>query len=478
MNNLEIIGRKNELEILNKTLKTSEAELVAITGRRRIGKTFLISTLFKSNIVFELIGTQNAPMNEQLQNFADQLGAFAKSSLPEKRPKSWNEAFHILRTYLEGLPNLEQSKKVIFFDELPWLAGQKSNFLQSFAYFWNSWASRKNLVVVICGSAASWMVQKVVNDRGGLHNRITKHIHLEPFTLSETKLYLESRKVFYEPYQITQIYMALGGVPFYLKQLDPTKSAVQNIDSLCFSKNGLLTDEFNRLYPALFAHAENHIVAIRTLAKKKLGMTREELASNGKLENGGGLTKILNELILSGFITETFPFGKKKKEKLYRLTDEYSLFYLQFIEKLNPKTGEIWTQLSQTAEYKTWAGYAFESICLKHVSQIKKALGISGIFTKSSSFFQKEPEGVQIDIVLDRADFIINLFEVKYYNSPYIITKEYAEKLRKRMWRFQALTNSKKQINWVFISTFGLSQNEYSLSLINNTLTLEDLFTD
>ncbi len=472
-----LIGRKEEQAQLAKALASSEAELVAVTGRRRIGKTFLVTTVYQKHIAFDIIGVQNGSLETQLQNFADQLGFYSKPLFPIKTPKNWSEAFRLLRDYLQNIETT--SKQVLFFDELPWLSGQKSGFLEAFGYFWNSWAVRQNLVIVICGSAASWMIQQVVNDKGGLHNRITRHIYLEPFTLAETEAYLQSRQALFNRYQITQLYMALGGVPHYLKEIDPEKSAIQNIDHLCFSRKGSLSDEFNRLYPSLFTNADNHITTIRTLAQKNQGMSRNELVEKSKLANGGGLTKTLDELMHSGFIAEYFPFGKKKKEKIYRVCDEYSLFYLQFIEKHRYQKGSIWQSLSQSPAYTTWAGYAFEGICLKHTEQIKHALGISGIYTFASSFYKKgndQTEGVQIDMVLDRNDHTINLFEIKYYNKPFALTKDYAEALQQTLWQFQDSTKTTKQVNWVFITTFDLTANTHAVGLISKVLTLNDLF--
>lgn len=479
MEQYKLIGREAEKEVLAKALQSGEAELVAITGRRRVGKTFLVNSFYADRTVFEMTGVQNGDMGKQLLNFADQLNLIARPALPVKTPADWQEAFRVLRDFLLSLPRWGEEKRVVFFDELPWMATPRSGFLDAFGYFWNSWASRQPLVVVICGSAGSWMVQRVVNDRGGLHNRITRRIHLEPFTLPETEAFLHSRGIYFDRYQITQLYMAMGGVPHYLKEVDASKSAVQNIDTICFSKTGLLTDEFERLYPALFTNSEQHVAIIRALAQKKIGLTRNETAGLSKLPNGGGLTKVLDELVQSGFVNAYFAYSKKKREKLYRLTDEYSLFYLQFIEPHIHQGSETWQHLSQTGGYKAWAGYAFEGICLKHLPQIRKALGISGIYSIASVFHKRgteEETGIQIDLVLDRNDHTINLFEVKFHNKPFVLTKEYAEKMRQILWSFQEATQTRKHLSWVFIASFGLAPNQHSLGLVSKVLTLDDLF--
>ncbi|MEZ5042023.1 MAG: ATP-binding protein [Saprospiraceae bacterium] len=472
-----LVGRKEEQETLKKALQSTEAEMVAVIGRRRVGKTFLVSSVYQEQIVFEITGIQNGSLENQLANFSDQLTEFAKPMLPLKQPSNWLEAFQMLRTYLKQLPDTE--KKVIFFDELPWIATHKSGFLNALGYFWNSWASRQAIVLVICGSAASWMIQKVVNNRGGLHNRITKRIYLEPFTLGETEHFLKSRNIHFNRYQIIQLYMAMGGIPHYLKEVEGGKSATQNIDAICFSKNGLLKDEFLRLYPSLFANAENHFAVIRALGEKPQGLNRNQLVEMTKLPNGGGFSKVLEELTHSGFIAAFRTFGKQKKEKLYRLTDEYSLFYLKFIEQTAHEGEHIWQHLSQTQSYKTWAGYAFESICLQHIPQIKKALEIAGIYSLSSAYYKRgnanEP-GIQIDLLIDRNDQVINICEIKYFNQKFSISKAYAEKLRDKMEIFSEATKTRKQIFLVIITTFGLNVNEHSLGLVNQILTMDDLF--
>lgn len=472
-----LIGREREREILTEALQSNEPEMVAVIGRRRVGKTFLIKQVYEEEILFEVTGLQDADLKKQLANFSFALSRHSGSRVPLKTPANWLEAFQMLVLQLDQLP--EEPKKVVFFDEVPWLASKKSDFLTGLGFFWNSWAVNRNIVVVICGSAASWMIEKVVNNRGGLHNRITRRIFLEPFNLAETEAYLQSRNIHFNRYQIVELYMALGGIPHYLKEVKGGKSAVQNIDSICFSKEGLLREEFSRLYPALFANAEKHIAIIRALATSRQGLARQKTIQLAGLSEGGNTSKVLLELERSGFISSYFPFGKKKKGKLYRLTDEYSLFYLQFMEDKSHEGTQTWHHLSQTQEYKTWSGYAFENICLKHIPQIKKALGIAGVYSRSSSFIKKGTDtekGTQIDLLIDRNDKVINLFEIKFYNAELSISSDYAQALREKVRVFQEATNTRKHIMVTLITTFGLKPNKHSLGLVDQALDLDSLF--
>jgi uncharacterized protein len=472
-----LIGRREEQAILLEALQSDRAEMVAVFGRRRVGKTFLIKQTYQTHIAFELTGLQSTSNKEQLQNFSHQLGIISQSTVPVKTPDNWLDAFFMLAKFLDQQPR--DKKKVVFFDEVPWLAGNKSGFITGLGWFWNSWAETRNIVVVICGSATSWMIQKIVNDRGGLHNRITKRVFLDPFTLTETENYLQSHQIFYSRYQILQVYMAMGGIPHYLNEIKAGKSATQNINDICFSKHGLLRDEFSRLYAALFANSDNHIAAVRALAQSQQGLTRSAIIHNAQLSEGGNTSRLLEELEQSGFITAYYPFDKRKKDMLYRLTDEYSLFYLRLIEQNKDSGEDTWNQLGQTPVAKVWSGYAYENVCLKHLSNIKNALGIAGVYTRASTFFQKgtaEERGAQIDLVLDRNDHIINLFEIKFYNTEFILSETDAKALRQQMWTFKEKTNTKKQLMIVLLTTFGMEHNRHSLGLVEKILTMDDLF--
>lgn len=473
-----MIGRKQEREKLNYLSQSNKAELLSIIGRRRVGKTYLIREHFKEQIVFEFIGTQHAKKKNQLKKFAEKLTEYSNSPLEIAAPKKWSKAFQQLKIYLKALGQLDY-KPVVFFDEVPWIASRRSNFLSEFAYWWNDWASRQNIIVVLCGSAASWMIDHIVNNTGGLHNRTTEHIHLQPFTLAEVKKYIHSMNVALDDYQILQLYMSLGGIPHYLQHIRRGESATQIINRLCFKKDGILRREFNNLYAALFENPERHIAVIKALSTKWKGLTRTEIIELTHLSNGGGLTKILEQLLSSSFIMEIHPFDKKKKDTLYRLVDEYSLFYLTFIDGKRAGKKDIWLQTAQGQNYKIWRGYAFENICIKHVEAIKQALGISGIQTEVSSYRGYSVDiggGLQVDMLIDRADNCINLCEMKFYNNELTITKEEADKLRRRRSRFQLISKTKKTIFNTIITTYGLHSNQYSLGQVDHCVTMEALF--
>ena len=473
------IGRKKEQEILQKALQSGEAEMVSVIGRRRIGKTYMIKNFYKEQIAFEFTGVKDTSEDLQLQGFAQTLQKITKSSRAVQTPKNWLEAFYILTDYLETIPT--DKKYVVFLDELPWLAVPQTGFIGGLSWFWNSWAVNQNVVVVICGSSASWMIQKIVNDKGGLHNRITRRIFLKPFTLAETELYFKSRNIHLNRYHILQLFMAMGGIPHYLKEVEDGKSATQNIDDICFSESGILRDEFTNLFTSIFDDSYNHIAIIRALAKTKQGLDRNTLIKTAKVPNGGTITNVLEELIQTGFITAYPPFGKKTKDKLYRLTDEYTLFYLQFIENQDFGESGTWELLSQTQDYKTWSGYAFEGICIKHLPQMKKAMSIGGVYAIASSFLKKgtaSDKGTQIDLVLDRKDQTINLFEMKFYNKPFVLTKDYAQNLTNKRHIFEETTKTRKLLFITLVSTFGIIPNEHSVGVINQVLTTDDLFLD
>ena len=474
---IQLTGRTEEIKALNTALASDRPEMIAVIGRRRVGKTFVIKQTYGQQIDFELTGIQHATKSEQLQNFLFALRNYFPDFIIEQKPKTWLAAFFMLSKALEE--KSKQGKLVVFLDELPWLGTKRSGFIKGLGWFWNSWAVNQSIVLVICGSAASWMIKKVINDKGGLHNRVTKLLTLYPFTLGETESFLKTRHIHLDRYQITQLYLAMGGIPMYLDQVQPGLSAVQNIQAIFFQRNGYLRREFDRLFASLFDNFANHVEIVRALASKKIGMTRSEIIAKTKFENGGMLTIILDELHQSGFIEIYNGFGKKTRDSIYRLSDPYSLFYLTFIEGLGVNAKIDFTKLSDLPNYKAWSGYAFENICLNHITQIRKALGIAGIFTSISSFVVKATDGfsgAQIDLVIDRGDHSINICEIKFSNSDYTLTKSGVVNIANKKRVFQYHTKTKKHLFTSLITTFGVTENSHRLNHVDQVVVLEDLF--
>ncbi len=465
----KVIGREKEIELLNTALHSDKSELIAIYGRRRIGKTFLIREIFEGELIFEVSGIPDGSFKEQLKNFHLELSRRDEKIKSNVIPTSWMDAFTLLSSYIDS--SKASNKKVIFIDEFPWIYTPKSKFIQMFSHFWNSYCTKRNdLVVVICGSSASFMVNKVINDKKGLHNRITIPIRLLPFSLYETELYLKSRKVNLDRYSYLQLYMAIGGIPHYLEKINQGDSVPVAIDRLCFQKNGILVNEFNQVFSSLFEDSENHMKIIETLASKQKGMPRQELISGSKVTSGGTLTKTIQELIESGFVSEYHPFDKKTKDTLYRLSDEYSLFYLKFIKN---NSSSSWTSLFTSRSYVSWSGFAFETLCLKHVDQILKKLGLIGIHSKSSSWRNKN---AQIDLLIARADRSINICEMKFSENVFVIDKSYAEKILKKKREFKNETSTRDNLFVTFITTFGVKKNNYSNQVMDNEVTIDSLF--
>lgn len=417
-------------------------------------------------------------LKEQLLQFSKSLQKATGSILPLQSPENWITAFHALEQFLVTLNKKEKS--VVFLDEFPWLEGRRSGFLSAFTHFWNTWASHQpNILFVICGSAASWMIRNVVNNKGGLHQRITQKIRLLPFALAETEAYLKSLHVKPDHYQLLQIYMAFGGIPQYLKTIQPGDSATLAIENVCFTKDGLLKGEFNNLYGSLFEIAENHIKAVRALSRSQKGLTRQEIIDECGLSSGGTTTLMLEELEESGFIQSGIPYDKNSRDLIYRLPDEYSLFYLKLMDGKKVAGKNIWSKLSASNTYKVWCGMAFESVCLKHIESIKSALGIEGIQSEESVWRDrstKETAGVQIDLLIDRSDRSINICEMKFYTDEFTIDKTYAAALKKKMEVFREQTKTKKVLFLTMITTFGTSRNSYAAELVQKDLKMEILF--
>lgn len=479
-----IIGRKKEIKELQELFNSGKAEFVAVYGRRRIGKTFLIDEAMKGKITFRHAGlspidkaNEKNSLKNQLKHFylSLQLHGMKKS----KCPTTWMEAFFLLSKFLETKDN--GGRQVIFLDELPWLDTPRSGFITAFEGFWNTWAChRNNIMLICCGSANSWMLNNLVNNHGGLYGRTTYEIKLSPFTLNECEEYYQTKGIRFSRYDITQGYMALGGIPYYLGYMQKGLSLAQNVDQLFFSQNAKLREEYDRLFASVFSNPEEMKRIVNILGTKHIGYTRKELSNVLHISSGGNLSKMLGALIASDFIESYIPFGYSKREEYYRLVDPFCLFCQKFVNGRKHSDDDFWMHNVDSPAINIWRGVAFEEVCFIHVAQIKKALGISGVSSEQSAWSAKGDEindGIQIDMLIDRKDNVVNMCEMKFYNEEFSVSKAYYSTLAHRQNTLAATLSRKKVIHSTLITTYGLTYNEYS-SGFQQVITLDDLFKE
>jgi uncharacterized protein len=470
-----IIGRKREKKHLKSISESSKSEFLAIYGRRRVGKTFLIREFFEYKFSFQISGLANANTVQQLSNFYSSLNNQSNITF-DTIPTDWIMAFQQLIRHLESIESTE--KKIVFIDEMPWFDTHGSDFVMALEHFWNSWATnRKDIILIACGSAAAWMMSNLILNTGGLHNRITQRMKVEPFCLEEVEAFFENKNLVFDRYQIVQMYMALGGIPYYLDAVKPEFSAAQNIQNLFFETSAILQNEFQTLYRSLFKKYELYEKVVEALSTKTYGLQRNDIIKLSGVSSGGTLTRILTDLEESGFITTYPSFDNKSKNATFRLSDYYTLFYFKFIHEGTVKGKNAWINLIDHPTVRVWQGISFEQICIDHSEQRKSALGISGVMTNMSTWRGKtETNSAQIDLLIDRRDQVINVCEAKFSLNSFIIDKDYAEKLRNKVGVFKHISKTRKAVFLTMITTYGVEKNKYSLGLIQNEVTMDDLF--
>jgi AAA+ ATPase superfamily predicted ATPase len=469
-----LIGRRKEKNELLDLFYSERAEFVTVYGRRRVGKTFLINNLFSKEYAFKVTAILDDDTQVQLRNFALALAEYSGGDEPI--PADWISAFVRLRAILE---RSNRKRKIIFFDEMPWLDTKSSKFISALEHFWNGWASAMDdIMLIVCGSAASWIVKKLFRNRGGLHNRITRRIFLKPFTLSECRLYAEYAGLPVDDVSVLETYMTFGGVPYYLSLMNKNQSLAQNVNRLCFSPGGELKDEFYSLYASLFRNASRHILVVEALVKTKSGLTREEIKKATKLPEGGSLSDTLEELELSGFIRKYSPFARKKKGMLYQLVDHFTLFHLTFMKGITNDDDDYWMKRRETQVFRTWRGYAFEQVCLTHAAQVQKAIGVAGVITHVESWrSERSDPGAQIDMLINRNDNVISLCEMKFSDTEFTLTKKEAGEIRGRRNVFVEETRTKKAVHIALVTPVGLKRNSY-YDVVQSIVTGEDLLRD
>lgn len=475
---MEVLGRDKEMQRIDKIMQRKESSFLVVYGRRRIGKTYLVREYLSKQTVFSFTGSYETEMEVQLEKFHHTYLKYTKGQKETRVPTSWHQAFEYLANYLESLAQ-RKTKLVVFLDEMPWMNTPRSGFLSALEYFWNQYGAKMdNLLLIACGSATTWMKRELIEARGGLHNRVTDQIHLKAFNLKETELYCKKKKFTFSRYQILELYMVFGGVPFYLNALEKGKSVMQNINAICFEEEGLLYAEYTYLFASLFKKPERHREIVEVLGSHPQGLTRVDLVKYSKVPEGGTLNRVLEDLELSGFVSRHLPFQKRKKDTIYKLADNYSLFYQKFIR--NSKHGSnSWLNLMDSPSYKAWSGYAFENICFSHIAKIKAALGIAGVYTETSAWkFRGNDDlpGAQVDLLIDRRDQMINLCEVKFTDKEFVCSKDYAQTLRRRRTIFGQINKTKKVAVTTLITTYPAIQNAHYLEEIHSEVTMDDLF--
>jgi AAA+ ATPase superfamily predicted ATPase len=471
---MKIIGRIREQMELRRHYASGKPEFIAVTGRRRVGKTYLIRELFSSEMSFYFSGTigRGVTNDYQLRRFDEAVAEYGG----EKDPKShcWADAFNKLRKMLKSS---HKTRQVVFIDELPWIDAPKSDFLPALDYFWNTFASsRPDVMLIVCGSSASWMVRNLFENKGGLHNRVTGRIMLAPFTLGECEAFFNENGIVMNRYQIAETYMIFGGIPYYLDMFDKSLGPTQNVDRLLFADNAPLKNEFNEVYHSLFRAANRHISIVGELSKTKAGLMRDEIIKDAKIPGGGNLSRTLSELVQCGFAEKYSDFTKPKNNAYYRLTDLFTLYWLKYVRDNDTRDEYYWTNLIDDGGRRAWSGHAFEQLCLHHIPQIKHKLGISGISTEAFTWRSNEySPGAQIDLLIDRRDGVINLCEMKYSLNPFTISMKYDQELQQKRMALLGETGTRKAIHITMVTTYGLTEKGYRAS-VQSQVTLDDLF--
>ncbi len=472
-----LIGRGKETKMLLSAMRSDKSEFVAVFGRRRVGKTYLMQETFKNSFAFMHTGLSNEGMKRQLAEFRYSLETASHGKVG--RLGGWADAFHALQEILGGLP---EGKKVVFIDEMPWMDTARSGFVSALEHFWNGWANfRRDIVLVVCGSATSWIINKVINDHGGLHNRVTRQIRLKPFTLAECELLAKRKGLRLNRTQILEGYMVMGGIPFYWDRLQKGESIAQGIDRLFMSADAEFAGEFDRLFASLFKKPRIYVDVVTALSSRRCGKTRDELIAELKVEDNGAFSKVLRELEECGFVARFNVPGRRLRDGTYQLVDNYTLFYFKFLQGVSKRESGGWLQISGSQTGRIWCGFAFERVCLAHIAQMKKALGISGVITEEYAWRHfaegEDDKGAQIDLVIERRDGVVNLCEMKYVRGRYAISPDYADRLAERAQTFVDKVAIDKAVFITMVTPNGIRQDENS-SVVQSEITAADLFAD
>ncbi len=473
---MKIISRKEEKKDLEYCERSKKSELICVYGRRRVGKTFLVEQTFR-DFAFRAVGLEKGTTKQQLKSFGQRLIEYGDDI--KQTPENWFEAFSRLDKILSGesIRRSLNGKKIVFLDEFPWFATKKSDFLVAFEDYWNRRGTQDgDLLFIICGSATSWIIKNVIKNTGNMFQRVTKKICVEPFTLAETELFFKDREFDWSREQIAECQMIFGGLPFFFDLMNTSQSLVKNINRLLFDKDALFGDETKKLLDATLSESPIYEKILSKLAFARYGIKKSELQVEIAAPNGT-YGRAVQDLVDCGYVIEY----KKKYEEynpLYiQLVDPFLLFHYHYLSK-EKRIDSYEDLIGNIGRYDNWRGTAFEILCLNNTASIKSALGIRGVKTECYPWYNstdKKNERVQIDMVIERADKITNLCEIKYTNKPFVIDASYEQELIKKRDIFKEKTGTSQALKVIIISAAGVSGTRYT-SYISDIITLDDIF--
>lgn len=476
-----MIGRKKELALLNSLCEEEKSKLVVVHGRRRIGKTFLVDYMFQTHrkdcLFFKFTGSADQNSSVQKDYFVEAIYEWFKVE-PSKPIEKWHEVFIFLKRTIEAeiKEKNHQGKVIVFIDEVAWIdKHNKAGFLSAFGHFYNTYIEKNNnLIVILCGSNASWIKNKILKDTSGpLYHRVDVEIPLYPFDLQETKEYLIKEKRFdIDDKSVVDIYMILGGVAKYLSYLDSKLSIAQNINKLFFSLHAPLYSEYEALFKSLFYDkSSNHRKIMDLLISKQSGFEMMEIEKLLKEIKSSTLRVNIEELIDTGFIKPIARYAHASRNTKYIACDPLCNFFIKWVQPLSKNDIasliDYFETKSTSHDYIIWQGFAFEMVMISNIELYLKARGLSS-GVKSIGYWdyttQSEDEsGAQIDILIEYIGNTYDIVECKYYNDEFIIDKAYAKNIqnKKEMFIKYGIKNKKFDLKVVMLTTYGTKINQY-----------------
>lgn len=473
---MEMVGRVQERRCLDRCDGSDKSELVCVYGRRRVGKTFLVEQTLGPFFAFHVVGSKDAATSSQLREFGLELTD--RGDPNPNPPADWREAFNRLYKVITApdAPRSPHGKAVVFIDEFPWFAKQRSDFLSAFSTFWNRRSTTgQKLLVVICGSATSWVIEHVLESAGDMAARVTESIFLKPFALAETKEYFDSRGFGWDERSLIETQMVFGGLPYFFSLMSPHQSLAQSIDRLCLRPRAQLRDETMILLESTMRRSRLYVELFALLAQHRYGVPKAE-AMRLLGHSTNQFIKATAEAVKCGYVHEYKNLSKPQNPKYLMLVDPFILFHYRLIEPAHGDSPRSWADFVADQErYTAWRGNAFEIVCLQHVRQLKSALGIGGVLTKEYPWASaRKAGGAQVDLVIERADRIVNLCEMKFTDAPYELTSAVEQELVRKREVFREETGTRLALKTVLVSAQGTAG--YHDSQIAQIITADDLF--